>query len=71
MIFFPPLFVLAGLLMIVGAHFRWSWLVDPPSDWWPYYSQAFIKKFLGRKGVLIYTYGLGILFLVMGVVWCL
>lgn len=55
-----------GLVLVLGAFYKWPWLVDPPADWWPYYSQATIKKFLGRRVLLIYTYVLGAAFAIVG-----
>jgi hypothetical protein len=58
--------ILVGTVLIYGAHRRWRWLVDPPVEWWPFYSQALIKKLLGANGSLYFTYLLGFLFLVSG-----
>jgi hypothetical protein len=56
--------LLVGILLIVGAYKRWKWLIDPPTgDWlWLFYSQAGIKKLLGKTFLLYYTYILGIAF---------
>jgi hypothetical protein len=37
------------VLEIVGVRRRWKWLVDPPEEWWPFYSQSFVKKFFGAE----------------------
>jgi hypothetical protein len=55
------LFFLCGLVLIVGAHRRWEWLVNPPTDMWPYYSQAFLKKLFGSRFVVVFTYVIGFL----------
>lgn len=54
--------------MIAGAYFRVSWLVDPDDrHWWSrYYSQAMLKQWFGRRFVLVYTYGVGALFIAAG-----
>jgi len=44
------LFFLVGLILIIGAYRRWEWLVDPPTDMWPYYSQAFLRTGTGGRG---------------------
>jgi len=46
-------------VLVGGAYRRWAWLVDPPSSWWPFYSQATIKKLFGTKATLLFTYFLG------------
>jgi hypothetical protein len=63
------LFFLCGLILIIGAYRRWDWLVDPPTDMWPYYSQAFLKKLFGSGFVVSFTYVIGfslILFVCFG-----
>jgi hypothetical protein len=57
-----------GLVLILGEFRRWSWLIDPPNDWWPYYSQATIKRFCGKKVLLIYTYVLGAIFVIVSAI---
>jgi hypothetical protein len=64
-ILFALFFFTAGMVLVVGAHRRWDWLVNPPDEMWPYYSQAFIKKLFGKEGVIVFTYCLGILFMVL------
>jgi hypothetical protein len=54
-------FFLVGLLLIIGAYERWGWLVNPPTNMWPYYSQAFLKKFFGSRFVVGFTYIIGFL----------
>jgi hypothetical protein len=59
--------VVVGLVCIVGAFRRWKWLVDPPLSWLPFYSQAAIKKKMGTRFLLYFTYFLGIVFLAGGI----
>ncbi len=63
-ILFIGLIAVLGLVAIVGASRRWRWLVDPneKSRWSPYYSQAIIKRLLGTKFLVAYTYAIGFLF---------
>ena len=56
-----------GIMLIFGAYKRWSWLIDPPLDWAWFYSQAWLKKTLGKKGLLIYTYLIGSILLGAGI----
>ena len=60
-------FIIAGMVLIYGALNKWRMLVDPPSDLWLSYGQAFIKKLFGKKVLLYYTYFLGVLFICAGI----
>lgn len=50
----------AGVLLILGAYRRWKWLVDPPEEMWPYYSQALIKRLFGTRFLVLATYAMGV-----------
>ncbi len=67
-IIFLTMFIAMGVLAIVGAHYRWAWLIDPNDlGWWSrFYSQAMLKRWFGRRFVLAYTYGVGALFIAAG-----
>jgi drug/metabolite transporter superfamily protein YnfA len=67
-ILIASLFLLCGLALIVGAYKRWDWLVDPPTNMWPFYSPAFLKKLFGTGFVVVFTYVVGFL-LVLSVLW--
>jgi hypothetical protein len=54
------LFLALGLITIWGAYKRWRWLVDPPDNWPPFYSQVVIKRWLGRGFLLYSTYVVGL-----------
>lgn len=56
-----------GATLLFGAFKQWQWLVNPPTEWAWFYSQSFIKKIFGKKGLLIYTYLIGFLFLAVGI----
>ena len=57
---------LAGAVVLYGAGMRWAWLIDPPESDWPVYSQALLKKLLGRSGLRAATYVQGIALLAAG-----
>ena len=62
-------FAAIGFLLLVGAIQRWSWLVDPPDEAWPYYSQALLKKILGSAdAVRAFTIFTGVSFIAVSVV---
>jgi len=65
---FLIIFIVLGILGVVGAYFRWSWLIDPDEQrWWSrYYSQVMLKRWFGRRFVLVYTYVVGSLFIGVG-----
>jgi len=68
MCLFVLIFVsLIGILLLYGAYKQWQWLINPPSEWAWFYSQSFLKKIIGKKGLLIYTYFIGFLLLVIGI----
>ncbi len=50
-----------GLILVVGAYRRWRWLVDPPLRLSPYYSQALLKRVLGPRLLVAFTYLIGLL----------
>lgn len=54
-------FMAMGATFILGTWKKWPIFVNPPDDWWPYYSQSLIKKILGRKGLIVFNYGFGAL----------
>ena len=58
--------VTIGIILILGAFFRWRWLVDPPLEMSNYYSQALLKSIVGTRGVVWFTYFLGSLFIIGG-----
>ncbi len=59
------LFILAGIILIFGTKRGWSWLVDPPTDYWMFYSHSFLKKFFGKTFLLRFNYFIGILFIIL------
>jgi hypothetical protein len=50
----------AGVILVYGSRKRWNWLVDPPEELWPIYSQAFLKKLVGTDEVAHFTYVFGL-----------
>jgi fatty acid desaturase len=50
---------ISGILWF-GTYRRWKWLVDPPVDYWFFYSQSAIKKLLGVRAVVIFDYSVAI-----------
>jgi hypothetical protein len=62
---FGLMFFFLGMVLVIGAHRRWDWLVNPPDDMWTCYSLAFIKKLFGKDSVVVFTYFLGILFMLL------
>lgn len=63
-ILFLVFFLIVGVVFIIGTYCRWRWLVDPDeTSWWARYdSQVILKRVLGRKFLIVFTYGLGLLF---------
>jgi hypothetical protein len=59
--------VLMGLMLLIGARRRWQWLVDPPEHARFWYSPAFVKALVGARALRAWTYALGVLFIVGGV----
>jgi hypothetical protein len=58
--------VAMGLTCVVGARKGWRWLVDPPKGAWFWYSQAFVKAIAGSRVLHVWTYVIGVLFIVGG-----
>lgn len=61
------LFGVLGIVILCGAVFKWKWLVDPDEKYADVYSQAKLKKLLGQKFLLAFTYILGIAFIIISV----
>jgi hypothetical protein len=61
------LVIILGAGLVIGAAQRWSWLVDPPEEYWFVYSQSFIKKFFGKRVLLFFTYAMGFLTITAGI----
>lgn len=62
---FRALFAVVGILMVYGTAKRWRPLVDPPLN--GSNSQSIILRALGRRGLVIWNYAIGILFILFGV----
>ena len=60
-----------GCILVIGARQKWAWLVDPPDEMWPFYSQAFIKRFFGRRVLIGYTYVTGGVFMLLSLAFFL
>jgi hypothetical protein len=67
-LFIAIFFIIAGIIIIVGTKKRWSWLVDPPVDYWTFYSHSFLKKFFGKTFLLYFNYFLGIVFILLSLI---
>lgn len=63
---FGMVFVMASVLSIMGVRRRWGWLVDPPDELWPVYSQSMIKKLFGSEALVGYTMFMGVTFAIVG-----
>jgi hypothetical protein len=59
-------FVIAGVLSIMGVRRRWGWLVDPPDELWLVHSQSMIKKRFGKEALASYTMFTGVTFTILG-----
>ena len=64
---FGGVFTFLGCILLFGAYKKWEFLVDPPEEYWKFYSQSFIKKIFGKQFLLIETYLLGLVILLLGI----
>jgi hypothetical protein len=55
-----------GVIFVIGAYRRWTWLVDPPIEWSVIYSQAAIRRRCGKTFTVYFTYFLGFVFAIFG-----
>lgn len=62
------LFGILGIIIIVGACLKWKWLIDPSIDYSSVYSQAMVKKILGKKGLKLYTFFMGVIFIIIAAI---
>jgi len=52
--------IVIGLIFVWGAVKKWKAIVDPPDELWPFYTQSFYKKFIGKESLLLQTYIVGL-----------
>jgi hypothetical protein len=64
---FGILATLLGGLLLFGVKQKWRWLVDPPEDGSPFYSQAFLKENFGPNVPRTLARCLGIGLIVLGI----
>ncbi|MFC1498442.1 Imm17 family immunity protein [Verrucomicrobiota bacterium] len=67
MIGFFSLFGTVGGILFFGAIRGWKWLVNPDECLSRVYSQAFLKKMIGKKGLRAYTLFIGVLFFIISI----
>ena len=67
-ILFLFFFLICGCVLIYGTYRRWTFLVDPRDDLWPFYSQAIVKKLFGVRGAIIWPYFIGLMFIIVAAV---
>jgi len=66
-IFFGLVFALIGFLLFYGGYKRWKFLVDPPENLWPFYTQSFMKKIDGPEGARSWALFIGAISFCAGV----
>lgn len=67
--FLPFFLVLFGLFLIVGTICKLQFLVDPPTDESQGSSFTFIKKYFGKKALIVINYLFGALSIVVGFIF--
>ena len=60
--------ILLGLFLIIGTIFNLQSLVDPPTDWSQSSSFAFIKKYFGKKVLIVSNYVFGVISIIAGII---
>jgi len=64
--FLSLFFVGSGWILLRGALQRWEWLVDPPTEYWFFYSQSLLKLLFGSEGCRALTIAMGAMFMAVG-----
>ncbi len=59
-------FTISGLLIIYGTYKKWKWIVDPSAKYSNADSQVIIKKWFGKKFLIVYSYIVGFAFFLFG-----
>jgi hypothetical protein len=59
-------FIILRTAIVYGTWHRLRFFSDPSPDRIIYWSNYALKKLIGRTGLIIYWYGLGIMFLLIG-----
>ena len=65
---FPIGFIVMGAAFVIGTKQKWPIFVSPPDDWWCFYSQSFIKRIFGHKGLIVFNYSFGFLSVAVGLI---
>jgi hypothetical protein len=58
---------IVGLALVFATYGRWRYLVDPPPTF--YFGGAILRDILGKKGVIVYYYIVGIAMTVVGLLF--
>lgn len=61
------LVIYLGTLLIVGVYKKLDFLIDPPIEWSPWYSQSFLKKLFGKEFVYWETLIFGVALVFSGI----
>jgi hypothetical protein len=63
--------LVAGGFLLWGVKQEWRWLIDPPEDLSPFYTQAFLKSYFGRDAPRKFAKFLGFGLMILGSVFIL
>jgi len=66
---FGVLGLLFGGFLLWGVKQKWNWLVDPPEDLSPFYSQAFLKTYFGPNAPRIVAKFIGVGFIALSIIF--
>ena len=66
--YLPLVFILLGLILIVGTICNLHFLVDPPEERFSSSTFAFVKKYFGKKVLIAHNYFFGVLSLIVGLI---
>lgn len=66
LIFIGIVWLIVGVVCLLGAIKKWKFLVDPPEKYWFFYSPSWGKKLYGKEALIPLNYFFGIVSILGG-----
>ena len=64
---FASIFIIIGIILIIGTRLNIKLIADPPEKWALFYTLSRIKKRSGLKALHNHNYIVGTIFIILGI----